>query len=191
MEAVFSNMKFCSVCGSAVSLRVPEGDSLPRYTCETCGTIHYQNPKVIVGSIPIWEGKILLCKRAIEPRKGYWTLPAGFLENRETVEDGASRETSEEANAQIQILRLHTVYSIPHISQVYMFFLANLVDGKFDVSPESEEVKLFSPDEIPWEEIAFASVTYALRKYTEEEGIPESGIHLGSLSADRKKKNVD
>ncbi|TGK11365.1 NUDIX domain-containing protein [Leptospira fletcheri] len=184
-------MKFCSTCGSQVSYRIPEGDSLHRYVCENCGTIHYQNPKVIVGSIPIWEGKILLCKRAIEPRKGYWTLPAGFLENRETVEEGASRETLEEANAQIRILRLHTVYSIPHISQVYMFFLAELTDGKFDVSPESEEVRLFFPNEIPWEELAFASVTYALKKYTKEDEIPESGVHLGSLSGDRKKKNED
>ncbi|EPG64870.1 NUDIX hydrolase [Leptospira wolffii] len=174
-------MKFCSICGSSVSLKIPEGDSLPRYVCDSCGTIHYQNPKVIVGTIPVWEGKILLCKRAIEPRKGYWTLPAGFLENKETVEEGAARETEEEANAKIDILRLHSVYSIPHISQIYMFFLANLIDGTFSTSPESEEVKLFHPHEIPWDEIAFASVTFALKRYTEKADIPDTGIHLGSI----------
>ncbi len=177
-------MKFCSVCGSEVVLKIPEGDSLTRHVCESCGTIHYQNPKVIVGTITIWEKKILLCKRAIEPRKGYWTLPAGFLENRETVEEGAARETEEEANAKIKIIKLHSVYSIPHISQIYMFFLADLLDGKFSTSPESEEVKLFSHDEIPWDDIAFASVTFALKKYTED--IVSAETHMGSLSADRK-----
>ncbi|PJZ69791.1 ADP-ribose pyrophosphatase [Leptospira perolatii] len=174
-------MKYCSDCGAEVSFIVPAGDTLPRFVCNQCGTIHYQNPKIIVGSIPIWEGKILLCKRAIEPRKGFWTLPAGFLENKETVEEGAARETNEEANAEIEILRLHTVYSIPHISQVYMFFLAKLVGGEFSASPESEEVKLFLPDEIPWDEIAFGSVTYALKKYIEGSESGEQGTHLGSL----------
>ncbi len=171
-------MKYCSSCGSPVSHKIPEGDNRPRHICDNCGTIHYQNPKVVVGSIPIWENKILLCKRAIEPRKGYWTLPAGFLENRETVEEGAIRETSEEANAQIHILGLQCVYSIPHISQIYMFFLADLVDGKFSESSESEEVKLFATSEIPWEELAFTSVYYALRQYVDSPD--KKSFHLGS-----------
>ncbi|MBM9579357.1 NUDIX hydrolase [Leptospira sp. 201903070] len=171
-------MKYCSSCGSPVSQKIPEGDNRPRHICDNCGTIHYQNPKVVVGSIPIWEDKILLCKRAIEPRKGYWTLPAGFLENRETVEEGAIRETGEEANAQINILGLQCIYSIPQISQIYMFFLADLVDGKFSESSESEEVKLFSTSEIPWEELAFNSVYYALRQYVDSPD--KNSFHLGN-----------
>ncbi|MDV6235521.1 NUDIX hydrolase [Leptospira ellisii] len=176
-------MKYCSSCGGSVSKKIPEGDNRPRYICEICATVHYENPKVVVGSIPIWEDKILLCKRAIEPRKGFWTLPAGFLENRETVEEGAIRETEEEANAKIRIVGLQCVYSIPHISQIYMFFLADLVDGNFSVSSESEEVRLFSADEIPWDELAFLSVSYALRRYVDSP--IKNTLHLGS-TRDRK-----
>lgn len=171
-------MKFCSSCGSSVTYKIPEGDNRSRHICDNCGTIHYSNPKVVVGSIPVWENQILLCKRAIEPRKGFWTLPAGFLENRETVEEGAARETLEEANAEIRIVGLQSVYSIPHISQIYMFFLADLVDGKFSVSSESEEVKLFSVNEIPWEELAFTSVHFALKKYVDSP--VKNSLHMGS-----------
>ncbi|TGM07264.1 NUDIX domain-containing protein [Leptospira barantonii] len=171
-------MKFCSSCGSSVTYKIPEGDNRSRHICDNCGTIHYQNPKVVVGSIPVWEERILLCKRAIEPRKGYWTLPAGFLENRETVEEGAARETLEEANAEINIVGLQSVYSIPHISQIYMFFLADLVDGKFSVSSESEEVKLFAVNEIPWEELAFTSVYFALKEYMDSP--VKNSLHMGS-----------
>ncbi|PTM38465.1 NUDIX domain-containing protein [Leptospira borgpetersenii serovar Javanica] len=114
-------MKYCSSCGSSVVYKIPEGDNRSRYVCDNCGTIHYQNPKIVVGSIPVWENRILLCKRAIEPRKGYWTLPAGFLENRETVEEGAVRETQEEANAEIRIVGLHLQYS-SYQSDLYVFF---------------------------------------------------------------------
>ncbi|EKS02188.1 NUDIX domain protein [Leptospira mayottensis 200901122] len=178
-------MKYCSSCGSSVVYKIPEGDNRSRYVCDNCGTIHYQNPKIVVGSIPIWENRILLCKRAIEPRKGYWTLPAGFLENRETVEEGAVRETQEEANAEIRIVGLQSIYSIPHISQIYMFFLADLVDGRFSVSLESEEVKLFSINEIPWEELAFSSVYFALREYVDSP--VKNSLHLGNT---RNRKNI-
>ncbi|WP_061250183.1 NUDIX hydrolase [Leptospira alstonii] len=178
-------MKYCSSCGSSVAYKIPEGDNRSRHVCDNCGTIHYQNPKVVVGSIPIWENRILLCKRAIEPRRGFWTLPAGFLENRETVEEGAIRETWEEANAEINIVGLQSVYSIPHIGQIYMFFLADLVDGKFSVSSESEEVKLFSLNEIPWEELAFASVHFALKKYADSP--VKNSLHMGST---RDRKNL-
>lgn len=177
-------MKYCGSCGSSVVYKIPEGDNRSRYVCDNCGTIHYQNPKIVVGSIPVWENRILLCKRAIEPRKGYWTLPAGFLENRETVEEGAVRETQEEANAEIRIVGLQSIYSIPHISQIYMFFLADLVDGRFSVSLESEEVKLFSMDEIPWEELAFSSVHFALREYVDSP--VKNSLHLGNT---RNRKN--
>ena len=113
-------MKFCSECGAAVEKTIPEGDTRLRAVCSGCETIHYVNPKVIAGTLPIWQDQVLLCKRAIEPRKGYWTLPAGFLENGETVEVGAARETTEEANARLENMSLYTIFSLPHISQVYM-----------------------------------------------------------------------
>ena len=115
-------MNYCSLCGARTEIKVPEGDSLPRSVCTACHTIHYQNPRVIAGTLPIWRDQVLLCKRAIAPRDGYWTLPAGFLENSETIAEGAARETMEEANAKVSDLQLYTVFSLPHISQVYTFF---------------------------------------------------------------------
>lgn len=159
-------MKFCSACGSdRVELRIPDGDNLARFICAACGTIHYQNPKVVVGCLPEWEDRVLLCKRAIEPRLGLWTLPAGFLENGETVAAGAARETLEEAGARIEIGPLYTMISLPHISQIYMMFRARLVDLDFGPGPESLEVRLFLEDEIPWEELAFRTIGRTLRNY--------------------------
>ena len=161
-------IKYCSSCGSLVVHRIPEGDSLPRAVCDACGTIHYQNPKVVVGCLPVYGDRILMCKRAIEPRYGLWTLPAGFMENGEGAGAGAAREALEEANARVEIEQLYTVYSIPHISQVYMMFLARLVDP--DVSPgvESLEVKLVTEAEIPWDELAFAMVRKTLTHFLED-----------------------
>ena len=157
-------MKFCSECGSAnVTLRIPEGDTLPRSVCGECATIHYQNPRVVVGSLPVWEGRILLCKRAIEPRLGLWTLPAGFLENGESVEQGAQRETLEEANARVKLGELYTMISLLHVHQVYMMFRAELSDLDFGPGPESLEVRLFDEAEVPWESIAFRTITRTLR----------------------------
>lgn len=159
-------MKFCSVCGSDnIDFRIPDGDSLPRYVCGVCGTIHYQNPKVVVGCLPEYEDRVLLCLRAIEPRRGFWTLPAGFLENGETVTAGAERETLEEANARVAVGDLYTMISLPHISQVYMMFRARLLDGEFGPGPESLDVRLFHEDEIPWEDLAFRTITRTLRTY--------------------------
>ena len=148
-------MKFCSQCGSEVELRIPAGDTLPRFVCPVCHTIHYQNPKMVVGCIPEWEGRILLCRRAIAPREGKWTLPAGFMENNETLAQGAARETLEEANARVEIRELYAVYNLPHISQVYLLFRAKLLDLDFSPGIESLEVKLFEEHEIPWDEMAF------------------------------------
>ena len=161
-------IKYCSHCGSDVVHKVPEGDSLVRAVCERCGHIQYQNPKIVVGCLPVYGERILMCKRAIEPRYGLWTLPAGFMEMNETAAEGAAREAMEEANARVEIEDLYTVYSIPHISQVYMMFLAKLVDP--DVSPgvESLEVKLVTEAEIPWDELAFAMVRLTLRHYLED-----------------------
>ena len=159
-------MKFCSACGSdRVEFRIPDGDNLARFICAACGTIHYLNPKVVVGCLPEWEDRVLLCKRAIEPRLGLWTLPAGFLENGETVAAGAARETLEEAGARIEIGPLYTMISLPHISQVYVMFRARLVDLDFSPGPESLEVRLFHEDDIPWEEMAFRTIGRTLRNY--------------------------
>jgi ADP-ribose pyrophosphatase YjhB (NUDIX family) len=128
---ILNDMKYCSQCGDPVSHIVPEGDNRPRYVCTSCKTIHYQNPKVVAGCLPFFEDKVLLCKRAIAPRKGYWTLPAGYLENGETTSQGALRETIEEANANVELLDLYTLFSLPHISQIYMFYRARLTDLDF------------------------------------------------------------
>ena len=159
-------IRFCSACGSdRIEWRIPEGDNLPRFVCAACATIHYQNPKVVVGCLPEWQDQVLLCKRAIEPRLGLWTLPAGFLENGETVMAGAIRETLEEADARVVMGDLYTMISLPQISQVYMVFRAALADLDFGPGPESLEVRLFREDEIPWEELAFRTIGRTLRNY--------------------------
>jgi ADP-ribose pyrophosphatase YjhB (NUDIX family) len=159
-------MKFCSHCGSdQIALRIPEGDHVARFVCPACATVHYQNPKVVVGSLPEWEDRVLLCRRAIKPRYGLWTLPAGFLENGETIFAGAARETLEEASARIDVGGLYTMISLPQISQIYMIFRARLLDLDFGPGPESLEVRLFREDEIPWEELAFRTIGRTLRNY--------------------------
>jgi ADP-ribose pyrophosphatase YjhB (NUDIX family) len=158
-------IKFCYSCGASTVQRVPEGDTFTRAVCDACGIVHYQNPKVVVGCIPVYGDRILLCKRAIEPRYGLWTLPAGFMENEESASEGASREALEEANARVEIEDLYTVYSIPHISQVYMMFRAKLLDADFSPGTESLEVKLVTEDEIPWNELAFAMVRRTLEHF--------------------------
>jgi ADP-ribose pyrophosphatase YjhB (NUDIX family) len=158
-------MKFCSACGATVNFRIPEGDSLPRHVCDTCGEIHYLNPKMVVGAIAEWQGRILLCRRAIEPRLGLWTLPAGFMENGETTAQAAARETLEEACARIQVAEPFAMVNIPHISQVHLFYRARLIDGGYAPGEESLETELFDEPDIPWDELAFRSVTLALRHY--------------------------
>ena len=147
---------------------VPDGDTRKRAVCDNCGHIHYVNPKVVAGCLPVHKDQVLLCKRAIEPRYGFWTLPAGYLENGETVADGASRETMEEANANVAGLELYTVFSLPHISQIYMFFLAELKKPEFSSGEESLEVKLFSENEIPWDSLSFPAVTQTLEFFFED-----------------------
>jgi ADP-ribose pyrophosphatase YjhB (NUDIX family) len=158
-------VKFCSQCGAQVAHRVPEGDDRPRFVCDNCNAIHYSNPRVIVGCVPEYDGKVLLCRRAIEPRSGLWTLPAGFMENGETTLQGAARETWEEARARVCNQELYRLFDIPGINQVYMFYRANIVDGAFGVGPESTEVELFDEADIPWDDIAFPAVFHTLREY--------------------------
>lgn len=161
-------MKFCSSCAAPVELIVPEGDHLPRHVCTSCKTVHYLNPRIITGCVPQWQGKILLCKRAIEPRLGYWTVPAGFMENGEAVQDGAAREAVEEALARVKIGSLLSIVNVIRAHQVHITFRADLLDPDVGVGPESLEVGLYDEAEIPWSDIAFLSVEFALRRYFED-----------------------
>ncbi|HEB77688.1 MAG TPA: NUDIX domain-containing protein [Methylothermaceae bacterium] len=158
-------MKFCSECGATLVIRIPAGEDRERHVCEACGTIHYQNPKIVAGCIPEWRGSILLCRRAIEPRKGLWTLPAGFMELGETLEQAAARETMEEACAEVEILGLYTVFSLPHVDQVHMFFRARMLKPHFAPGAESLETRLVSEKEIPWSDLAFSTVRRTLEYY--------------------------
>ncbi len=179
-------MKFCSNCGAQVTLRVPPGDTLARHVCDACHAIHYQNPRMVVGCIPEWEDKVLLCRRAIEPRYGLWTVPAGYMENGETTFQGALRETLEEANARVEIGPLYALYNIPHINQVYILFRARLLD--LDVKPGAEtlEVRLHEEAEIPWDRIAFASVRNTLTHYYEDRRNGEYQFHMGTIEQPKK-----
>ncbi|MEE9333606.1 MAG: NUDIX hydrolase [Granulosicoccaceae bacterium] len=159
--------EFCRQCSKPLAQQVPEGDDRERGVCTDCGFIQYDNPKNIVGCLLEWQGKVLLCRRAIEPRHGYWTLPAGFMENNETTLDGAAREAYEEARAECDKLRLFGVYNLPRISQVYLMFIGRLRNGFAEAGYESLEVKLFKEDEIPWKELAFPVVTETLNRYYE------------------------
>ncbi len=178
-------MKFCSECAHPVSLKVPEGDNLPRSVCDHCGTIHYVNPRIIAGCLPVYQQQVLLCKRAIEPRAGYWTLPAGFMENGETLEAGAVRETLEESGVVVQAGPLLSTISVPHISQVHVFFLAEMRSADHAVSTsESTEVQLFAFDDIPWDAIAFPTVRKTLEYYLQdiEQGQPKNRVFDIDLS---------
>ena len=158
-------MNYCSACGHEVSLQIPEGDDRERHVCNNCGAIHYVNPRMIVGCMPVHDDRVLLCRRAIEPRRGLWTLPAGFMENGESTAEGAARETWEEARGRVSDLHLYRVYDLPSINQVYLFYLCSLDDGAYGVGPESTEVALYAEDDIPWNEIAFPVVTKTLQAY--------------------------
>jgi ADP-ribose pyrophosphatase YjhB (NUDIX family) len=161
-------LKFCSRCGANVSLEIPPGDDRERAVCRDCGEIHYQNPRVIVGCLPVHENRILLCRRAIEPRYGFWTLPAGFMENGESTAEGAARETWEEAAAQAEDLTLYRLFDIPQINQIYVFYRCGIADGVFGVGSESLESQLFSEADIPWSELAFPVVKVLLEEYFED-----------------------
>jgi ADP-ribose pyrophosphatase YjhB (NUDIX family) len=162
-------MKFCSECAHPVSLVIPEGDNRQRFVCAQCEAIHYQNPKLVIGSLPVWEAggelKVLLCKRAIEPRYGFWTLPAGFMENNETTGGAAIRETEEEAGANIELGPLYTLLNVAHVHQVHLFYLARLVDLDFAPGIESLEVQLFNEREIPWADLAFPTIRKTLELF--------------------------
>ncbi len=160
-----SVLRFCMHCGQSASYIIPAGDSKPRLVCSSCGYVHYDNPKVVTGVIAVHEGKILLCRRAIEPRYGYWTLPAGFLEIGETMAEGALRETIEEADAIALEPQLYALINIPHLGQIHVFYVTTLKDGRFGCGTESLECQLFAPSDIPWQDLSFKSVVCALQLY--------------------------
>lgn len=168
---------FCSVCGGATAEQMPEGDNRLRDVCAVCGHIHYINPKLITGALPVKGDKVLLCKRNIEPRKGLWTLPAGFMEMAETTAEGAARETVEESEAELTDKTFYALIDLPHISQVYVFYRATLVGDHFAPTPESTEVKLFAEEEIPWEELAFPVVKTVLKTFFRERVEGQFGQH--------------
>lgn len=175
-------MKFCSECGKTVVHRIPEGDNLPRFICEHCDIVHYQNPKLVVGCLPVWKEQVLLCKRAIEPSHGLWTLPAGFMENQESLEEAALRESREEANANLEIEGIYSVISLPHINQIYVLYRAKLLDLDFYAGPESLDVQLFNEEDIPWDKLAFRTIANTLEHYFEDKKRNDFSIHTGVIS---------
>jgi len=173
--------RFCSNCGHAITRRVPRGDSRLRDCCDQCGAIHYVNPRPVVGTIPVWDDRVLLCLRAIEPRLGYWTLPAGFMEVGETAAEGARRETEEEACARIELGPLFTLIDVPSVEQLHIFYRARLLDLDFAAGAETQEVRLFSEADIPWDRIAFRTVDTTLRLFFEDRSRGLFGTHTSEI----------
>lgn len=174
-------IKFCSECGNSVEQKIPKGETLLRAVCPACQTIHYQNPKIVAGCIPEWEGKILLCRRAIEPRLGFWTYPSGFMELGESTETAAARETLEEANARVEIQSLYALFSLPHVSQVYVVYRAILQDLNFGPGEESLEVQLMPIEAIPWSQLAFPVIRETLHRYVEDRQRAHVQVHFGPV----------
>jgi ADP-ribose pyrophosphatase YjhB (NUDIX family) len=174
-------MNFCSNCGKAVALKIPPGDNRMRFCCDFCGAIHYQNPRLVVGTLPAWDDLVLLCRRAIEPRHGFWTLPAGFLENDETTAEGAARETIEEAGARIELGPMFTMFDVVHVQQVHVFYRARLLDLEFKPGIESLEVRMFSEADIPWRDIAFRTVSQTLEHYFSDRSRGVFELHTGNI----------
>ncbi len=174
-------IKFCSQCGEGVEQKIPQGETLSRAVCPACQTIHYQNPKIVAGCLPEGEGKILLCRRAIEPRLGFWTFPAGFMELGESTEEAAARETLEEANARVTIQTLYSVFSLPHVDQVYIVYRAILQDLNFGPGEESLEVRLMPIEAIPWDQLAFPVIRETLQRYVEDTARAQFQVHFGAI----------
>lgn len=158
--------------------------------CDACGHIHYENPRIVAGCLVTWGDEVLLCKRAIEPRSGLWTLPAGFMENGETSHAGATRETWEEANARVRLHGLYTMFNLPHISQVYLFYRSELIDGRFAAGNETLDVQLFSETDIPWDSLAFPVITDTLKHYFEDRTRGQFPLHTADIEFDRDRRRV-
>lgn len=175
--------RFCSQCGATLHREIPPGDNRLRDLCRQCGAVHYQNPRMVVGTLPVWEGRILLCRRAIEPRYDTWTLPAGFMELDETTSQGALRETQEEAGARIELGPLYTVIDVPQVEQVHLYFLAHALGPELDPGPESLTADWFAPEDIPWDELSFRTVQTTLEHYLKDLPRQTFGPHHYSLGA--------
>ncbi len=175
------SIKHCRACGAPAHYAVPADDNRERATCTVCGTIHYENPLNVVGTVPVWGDQVLLCRRAIEPRYGLWTLPAGFMELGETTRDGALRETIEEAGAKVEMQELFTLLNVVRAGQVHLFYRARMLDTSLDPGPETLEARLFREDEIPWEEIAFRTVKETLRCWFEDRRQGQFGFHCADI----------
>lgn len=159
------SIRHCRACGAPTAYREPPDDNRERAICSSCGTIHYENPLNVVGTVPVWDGKVLLCLRNIEPRRGYWTLPAGFLELGETTSEGALRETLEESGATVELGPLFTVLNVARVGQLHLYYRARMLDERLDPGPETIEARLFEESEIPWEALAFHTVRYTLERF--------------------------
>ncbi len=170
-------MNYCIRCGTPVAHKIPAGDNRERAVCESCGHIHYVNPRIVAGCVPEFDGAILLCKRAIEPRSGYWTVPAGFMETGESLPDAAARETWEEARATVEMGPLFAIMDVIRAEQVHVFFKGRMTSPDFAAGEETLETRLVPPEEIPWEDIAFPSVTFALEKYLEDRAAGTDGLY--------------
>jgi ADP-ribose pyrophosphatase YjhB (NUDIX family) len=175
------SIKHCRACGAPAQYTVPADDNRERATCTVCGTIHYENPLNVVGTVPAWGDQVLLCRRNIEPRYGFWTLPAGFMELGETTAEGALRETIEEAGAKVEMQGLYTVLNVARVGQVHFFYRARLLDTGFNPGPETIEARLFREDEVPWDEIAFRTVKETLRRWFDDRRQGQFGIHCADI----------
>jgi ADP-ribose pyrophosphatase YjhB (NUDIX family) len=176
------SIRHCRVCGAPTEYRTPPDDNRDRAVCTACGTIHYENPLNVVGTVPTFEGKVLLCLRNIEPRRGFWTLPAGFMELDETTEQGAVRETVEEAGAQIELEPLFTVLNVVHVGQVHLYYRARMKTAFLDPGPETIEARLFDESEIPWNELAFKTVKYTLERFFDDRRQGQFAIHSADIA---------
>ena len=175
------SIKHCKLCGGAAVYVVPADDNRERATCTVCATIHYENPINVVGTVPHWGDQVLLCRRNIEPRHGFWTLPAGFMEMGESTAEGAVRETIEEAGAHIELQDLFTVLNVVRVGQLHLYYRARLLDTEFDPGPETIEARLFTESEVPWDELAFRSVRETLKHYFEDRRQGRFGIHTADI----------
>jgi ADP-ribose pyrophosphatase YjhB (NUDIX family) len=174
-------IRHCRACGAAVSYRIPPEDNRERAVCPACGTVHYENPLNVVGTVPVWDDRVLLCKRAIEPRYGLWTLPAGFLELGESTAQGALRETAEEAGAAIELGALFTVLNVVRVGQVHLFYLATMTSPALDPGSETLEARLFTEDEVPWDQIAFRTVRETLLAFFADRRHGRFGLHCADI----------
>ncbi len=175
-------IKHCRQCGTAVSYRIPDDDNRERAVCPACAEVHYENPLNVVGTVPVWGDQVLLCRRAIEPRYGLWTLPAGFMELGETVAAGALRETVEEAGAKVELQGLLTMINVVRVGQVHLFYRARMLDETLDPGPETIEARLFLEEEIPWDTIAFRTVRDTLQHFFACRRIGEYPAHFGDIA---------